>query len=144
MGTPFFKSVMNLEALPIDVVLWVAPFLSVPDLSAMTQVSHTWRCWLQQVYTQRSIKQSLFFFTTQQLLKSPSHTDICYLRQLACGAYRCRNYDSHYDHFFLTLDSYQSFIQLHEDTEAGMFELGAIHTPQESVMGMISFDRFLN
>ena len=135
---------MVLEALPIDMVLWLAHFLSVEDLAAMIQLSHTWRQELQQEHLKRSIQQTLWLFTTQQLLNQPSHTDIWYLRRLACGAYRCRMNDSTYDHFFMTLDCYPSFMQVHEDTESGMFELGVVHTSQESWLGMISFDRFLN
>ncbi len=130
--------------LPTDMVHSVASFLSVEELTQTTQVSKLWRGWLQQVATKRSIEQFLLRFTTQQLVTSPSHTDVFYLRQLAPGVYRCRIYDSHYDHFFLTLDTYPAFLQAHEDTEAGMFELGVVHTPEASWRGMISFERFMN
>ncbi len=133
------------DDLPTEMVHSVASFLAVEDLANTTTVSKLWCYGLQQLYLKRSIQQFLQIFISKRLVvTSPSHTDICFLRQLAPGTYRCRIYDSHYDHFFLTLDTYQSFIKAHEDTEAGMFELGAVHTPEESLMGMISFDRFMN
>ena len=130
------------EELPTEMIHCICGWLSVDELASVITLNQQWYQWVQKLFIKRCTQCRLLRFTTQCLLST--QISALYLRPLSPGMYRCRNYDSPYDHLLLTLDTYQSFIREYADTEGGMFELGVVHSQDNVMVGMVSFDRFMN
>ena len=135
-------SMGGIDELPSEMVQCIGSWLSVDDLALATTLNQQWHQCLQKMYWKRSVQSRLLRFTTRRCLST--QIAALYLRPLSPGMYRCRNYDSPYDHLLLALDTYKSFMREYTDTEGGMFELGVVHSQDNVMVGMVSFDRFMN
>ena len=133
---------MCLSALPADVVYLLASFTEDDSalLGVNREIMNVTKPWFER---RRAFQTAALSVATCQLVKENSVYAL-YFRRLSHGIYRCRDPAADYDHLFIRLDTYQSFIRESGALEQGLFVPGLVYTPEEATRGMISFDRFLN
>ncbi len=133
---------MSWQCLPVELVYQIASFAD--DSTGLCCVNkEVWDVLQRWLLLCRARRSALRAVCTQLLIQENS-LYCTYLRRLSHGIYRCRSPSDEYDHLFIRMDTYQSFIRESGTWEDGMFVPGVVFTEEDSTRGMLSFDRFVN
>jgi hypothetical protein len=136
------KEMCELSCLPVELLYYIAGFIC--NLSDLIQTNKYISSVVLPMHIRRTAAKRITMVLHCQLATRQNSVDVTYIRELSPGIYRCRDPVSDYDHFFVGLDTYQSFIREYSEFESGMFVDGIVHTEDATTRGMLSYERFGN